>query len=1524
MSPQNPHHPSPTADPLRDFHPVVRAWFTKTFAGPTPPQVLGWPSIAAGRNTLVLAPTGSGKTLAAFLWAINHLFEQRLDESLRPGTRILYVSPLKALNNDIQRNLQAPLSGIEGEAERRGLRLTPIRTAVRTGDTPQSQRAAMVRRPPDILITTPESLYIMLTSRRTRPLFATVQYVIVDEIHSVCGNKRGVHLSLSLERLARLADQELVRIGLSATQKPLESIAAFLGGQGWKEGNLSPRPVTIIDAGRKKEMDLRVDSPVADFSLVSQEGVWPLILSDILEQIRKHTTTLVFVNNRRLAERIAAKLNEMVGDPDSPAATGLFAVPRGGSPSGGGGAQRKTRTDGDPPSPVQAYHGSMSQSARAQMEEDLKAGRLRALIATSALELGIDVGSIDLVIQLQSPKGVARGLQRVGRSGHLVSARSKGRIYPTHREDLVEAAVVARAMVEHEVETTAIPENCLDVLAQQIVAMVAVEEWDGDELFDFLRQSFCYRRLSQKLFAGVLQMLAGRYAREEFPQLRPRISWDKINNRLRPLPGSGRLAVTGGGTITDRGYFGVYLEDGKTKVGEVDEEFVYETRLGDTFILGTSIWKVRAMDANRLTVNAAPGQPARMPFWRGEGIGRSVELGNSVGAFRRELAGRLERDDCLSWLQQEYPIDSRAAWNILEYFRKQHSVAGVVPHDRLILVEGFRDEIGDPRIVVHSAFGRRVNGLLGLVLARLLHQETGVEPQMYANDNGVLLRCPDIDSLPLDLVDRLSPQTAEELVMEELTSSPLFVGQFRQNAVRALLMPRLAPGKRTPLWLQRLRAGDLLQVSRRHDDFPIVIETVRETLHDILDFGTFISLLREMQLGNIGIHTTFTEVPSPFAASLLFSFIAVYMYEWDQPRTDRFTQYLSINRELLSEVVDLDTLSGLIRPEAILEVQRQLQHEADGARARSPEELMEILLRIGDLTDEELAARCEGDPGSMIRRLASDGRAEQVEFPDGPRWIAGEDRDLYRAFPTRDHLPRILGRYLQHHGPITSEELAVRYGLEREDVERAAERLSGDRSFVQGRFRPRELPGGDQPQWAYKPNIERIHRQTLSILRREIQPCSFRDFTGFLHHWQHLSRERRLEGAGSLQVCLEQFQGLSLPADIWARDVIRARVEGVDLTRLDQITSGGSIVWAGTGPGRMTVFSRGTGALFLQTDEEAEQNNLGEAARRVLNHLERHGASFLGDIRDGVRLSLQALNRGISELFWKGYITNDLFTEIISVRKPTRTRSEPPLEPIQILSPRRNPYRSQLVRSVRRAIEQAPGWKGRWSLLSSPGVLGAEMSLEEQAAAQASQVLQRYGILARELYRREDLFPWPVVAAELQRMELRGEIRRGYFVDGLSGMQYALPSAIETLRRLRSQPGEGRDRSERILLNACDPASPYGPGIEPPARDPSRSSPRLVRQASHSLVYEGGEPLIYIEQYGSRIWTLGRVGTETLLEAISWLTSLLSQPSSLQPVRTIRIELIDGERAARSHFAGLFLKAGFRRDRDQTLTYDGY
>ncbi|MBX2991897.1 MAG: DEAD/DEAH box helicase [Bacteroidetes bacterium] len=1526
--------------PLNDFHPTVRRWFEKTFGEPSPPQVQGWPSISSGKHTLILAPTGSGKTLAAFLWAINHLVEQHLAKELPPGVRILYVSPLKALNNDIQRNLELPLEGIRQEAEADGLKLPAITTAVRTGDTPQHRRSAMIRKPPDILITTPESLYLMLTSKQARKIFTTVQYVIVDEIHSVCNNKRGVHLSLTLERLQQVAQQDFVRIGLSATQRPLEDIAAFLGGQMWNGSEMLPRPVNIVDAGQKKQMDLMVECAPPDFSDLPAESVWPMVFTEILQLILLHKTTLIFVNNRRLAERVAAKLNEMLtGENNEGASAGrafnMYAVPmalpnpKSQVPSSNqfaiGNSQSATPPIDNPQSEirnpqsviprndlVQAYHGSMSRTAREQMEAELKAGNLRCLVATSSLELGIDIGSIDLVIQLQSPKGVARGLQRVGRSGHVIAATSKGRIFPTFREDLVESAVVSHAMMQHDVEFTNIPKDCLDVLAQQIVAMVSVEEWHVDELFSLIKQSYCYRDLSGKLYSGVLNMLAGRYTNEMFRELRARISWDKVNNTLRALPGSSQLAITSGGTIADRGYFGVYLEDGKTKVGEVDEEFVYESRAGDTFILGSSVWRMLEIDANRITVAPAPGMPARMPFWRGEGIGRSFELSIKVADFRKEMSHRVDSPDCLKWLQTEFPVDSKAAWNIEQYFLKQKNITGVVPHSELLVIEGFRDEVGDPRIVIHSSFGRRVNGLLGLLFSRRLQQLIGTEPQMLYNDDGILLRCPDVDELPLNLADNLTLSEAEDIVLTDLLSSPLFGGQFRMNAARALLMPKIAPGKRTPLWLQRLRAKDLLQIARQFNDFPIVIETIRDVLNDVLDFEHFKEIVQKIVVGRIRVESVHTEVPSPFAASLLFDFIQVYMYEWDEPKTDRMSRYLEVNRELLSEVVDLDSMSEMLRPEAIETVERQLQHAAEGYKARSPEELLEILLRVGDLSEEEIKERIvEGDL-SMLYELEKNGRAIRMNFPSGTRWIAGEEDDLYSYSDSEQNQTAIIRRYLQSHGPVSSQELTARYGFKHENVSDLLTKLATAKEIIEGKFKAAGQSSG--MQFVYRTNLERIHRQTITILRKEIQPSSIAEFTNFLLHWQKLHPSTQEIGAEGVQNVLEQFQALPLPAEAWEREILFRRVKNYSRESLASLTSAGTIVWTGGGPGKLKCIVRGEGSAFLEQLSPEFEAGLAEASRRILTYIRANGASFLHDIRSGTHLSLDAINNGIAELFWNGLVTNDVFAELLAVKRFAKPGEEKPLEPIDLVTGRRNPYRFKAMQSVRRALKQVPGWSGRWSLVHLPGVLGAELTLEEKAEAQAVLLLNRYGILAREFYKREELLPWGMIAAQLQRMEMRGEIRRGYFVEGLSGMQYALPAAVESLRRMRA--GVAGDE-EAILVNACDPANPAGVGgfsIEPqPSRIPS-----------NYIAFHRGTPVLVIEGNGARLHTIGEPATGVVTSALKQFISLIKLPDGLRPFKEIVVEHCNSERPAASPLAPLLASLGFRRDVNQTMRYDGY
>jgi ATP-dependent helicase Lhr and Lhr-like helicase len=1502
---------SASLSPLLDFHPVVRAWFERTYHEPSPPQMLGWPSIAAGRHTLILAPTGSGKTLAAFLWAINHLVEERLAGEPASGVRILYVSPLKALNNDIHRNLEEPLAGIQAEARLQALHLPPITTAVRTGDTPASKRASMLRKPPDILITTPESLYLMLTSPRARGIFRTVHYVIVDEIHSVCGNKRGVHLSLSLERLARVAEQEFIRIGLSATQRPLDLIARYLGGVDRSTGRPEPRPVAIIDAGQKKQMDLRVECAAPDFSLLSPEGIWPLVFREMLENIRRHRTTLVFVNNRRLAERIAAKLNEMILGTGQ--TFGLYAVPH----STGATLESNPGIEAGTPIPVQAYHGSMSREARERMEDDLKAGRLSVLVATSSLELGIDIGSIDLVIQVQSPKGIGRGLQRVGRSGHLVTAGSKGRIYPTHREDLVESAVVARAMTLHDVEPVNIPENCLDVLAQQIVAMVSVEEWDAEELYTLVRQSYCYRELPSDLYGSVLQMLAGRYAHEAFRDLRARISWDRVNNTLRALPGSNHLAITSGGTIADRGYFGVYLEDGRTRVGEVDEEFILESRVGDTFILGSSVWRMIAIDANRLTVVAAPGQPARMPFWRGEGIGRSFEVGRQIGEFRRTIGARLDTPGCTEQIQQAYPVDGRSAWNIVEHLRRQREATGMVPNDRLILIEGFRDEIGDPRIIIHSCFGRRVNALLGLVLARRLENRVAVEPQMLYNDDGILLRCSDVDTLPLDLLEGLTPGEASEIILTDILSSPLFGGQFRQNASRALLMPRAAPGRRTPLWLQRLRAADLLQVARQVDDFPIVVETIRDVLQDVLDYTHLQAVVRDIAGGSISVRTVQTDFPSPFATGLLFDFIAVYMYEWDQPRSDRLTQFVSINREVLSGILNIDTIRSLVRPEAVTAVESRLQHTAEGTQARSPEELLEILLRVGDLTDSELSDRCAGLAPHIVEDLARNGRAIRMEVGGEARWVAGEERILYTDPGT--HAPVLLRRYLQTHGPVGTARLASRFGLAADRVEQVLTQLS-EREPISRRPGSGDQAGGVEADWFYRPTMERIQRSTLQILRKEIRPSPIDGYTRFLFRWQHLSPGTQFEGRTGLAACLEQMQGLPLPSETWEREILLRRVRGYSSPALQEVCASGAFVWTGSGQGKLRITTRGEGAVFLPPSSTENEMPLRPSARRILESVSRHGASFFGDLRTDTHLSLTALNDGIAELVWNGLLTNDRFDELLQVGRPSRTPREAGIDTIAFIRPYHDPDRVRLMRSARKAIRSVPGWNGRWSPVHVPGVMGEPLSTEERAELQARQLLDRYGILPREFCRREEILPWPLLAAVLQGMELRGEIRRGYFVEGLSGMQYALPEAVEELRAGSAPVGGGR----LTLLAACDPANPFGVGVGLPGIAPAAVGRTISRIPSTYLVFSNGLPIAVIEGYGARLDVLGDPPPADLAEGLTLLTDLLRLSPEHRPFRGIVIEHCNELRATASPLEPLLRSLGFRADRNQTMRFDGY
>jgi ATP-dependent Lhr-like helicase len=787
---------------------------------------------------------------------------------------------------------------------------------------------------------------------------------------------------------------------------------------------------------------------------------------------------------------------------------------------------------------------------------------------------------------------------------------------------------------------------------------------------------------------------------------------------------------------------------------------------------------------------------------------------------------------------------------------------------------------------------------------------------MLYNDDGILLRCNDAEAVPLDLFDGMNPKAVEDVVLEEVLQSPVFGGQFRQNAGRALLMPRTTPGKRTPLWLQRLRAADLLQTVRQFEDFPIVIETVREVLNDVLDFPHFREVIGRIASGAMRVKTVQTEIPSPFAASLLFDFIAVYMYEWDQPRADRLSQYLAINRELLAEVVDLESVSSLIRPEAIQTVERRLQHMEETRRARTPEELMELLIRIGDLSADEILHRCAGDGQAMVDVLEVDQRVVRVRVGSATRWVAGEDRQTYARLDVDREAERVLRRFVEHHGPITTAELANRYAISEDRIRSITARWEGDRSMARGRFRPQGLPGTEEQQWCFRPNMERIHRQTISILRKEIQPCALEEFTFFLQSHHHLAPGRLLSGEQAIAQSLEELEGLQLPAEIWERDILLHRISGFTTDLLERGSASGRFVWSGAGAGRLRVFQRGNGVLFIDTTTTDEPVSLSEAGGRVLNFLERHGASFLADIRAGTNLSLAALNSAMAELFWNGQTTNDVAGELFQLKRSGRPDPDAPVEPVRLLGPRSRPGVGPVLRSARKAIRQVPGWSGRWSLLRHPGVMGEERTPEEQAGEHADLLLRRYGVVAREFVKREDLFPWPVLAAEFQRRELRGELRRGYFVKGLSGMQYATPATVEELRESCSLRGS---ETQVVLLNACDPANPLGPGIDTPA-----GFPRVTRLPGNYVVFHAGLPVLLAENYGSRLWSSRDARGALVRDAMSALLGLTRLPVHLRPVRSIHVELCNGTRPALDPLGDVLMTLGFVRDANQTMRYEGF
>ncbi|HVL93007.1 MAG TPA: DEAD/DEAH box helicase [Acidimicrobiales bacterium] len=1420
---------------LDRFSPHTRAWFDATFDAPTPAQERGWDAISGGRSTLILAPTGSGKTLAAFLWALDRLLTEPRAEDAPASVRVLYVSPLKALTYDVERNLRAPLAGIALAAERAGASLPAVSVATRTGDTPASERRAMARRPPDVLITTPESLYLLLTSA-AREVLAGVEQVIVDEVHAVAGTKRGAHLALSLERLERLVAAagrpSPPRIGLSATQRPLDTLARFLGGRDAATG--APRPVTIVDAGVSKPLDLEVIVPIEDMGELgrpirtpdgdplmvgpaagdpeARHSIWPAMHPVLLDLIRAHTSTLVFVNSRRLAERLSARLNELAGE-----------------------------------ELVRAHHGSLAYEQRLEIEDALKAGKLPALVATSSLELGIDMGAIDLVVQVEAPSSVASGLQRIGRAGHRVGEPSKGRIFPKFRGDLVVAAVVAQRMVGGLIEETSLPRNPLDVLAQQIVAMVAVETMTVEEVAAVAAGAEPFADLSRDLLEGVLDMLAGRYPSDEFAELRPRIVWDRLAGTLAARPGARMLAVTSGGTIPDRGLFGAFTPGGG-RVGELDEEFVYESRVGETFLLGATTWRIEEITRDRVIVTPAPGQPGKMPFWHGDHVGRPYELGRAVGAFVAEAEGWSDER-----LAADCGLDPLAAANLRAYLAEERAATGgLLPTDRQVVVERFRDELGDWRICVLSPFGARVHAPWALAVEAKVRDRLGLEVQAIWSDDGLVVRLPEADDAPPVESVLLEPEEVEELVVGQVGSSALFAARFRENAARALLLPRRRPGSRTPLWQQRQRAADLLAVASKYGSFPILLETYRECLRDVFDLPALVGLMGDIRARRVRVSAVDTPAPSPFASSLAFAYVASFMYDGDAPLAERRAQALTLDRRMLAELVGSDELRELIDPAALARLEAELQYLDESRWARSPDAASDLLRRLGDLTPAELDARCTSP---FADALVRDRRAVEVRVAGEARLIAAEDAGRYRdgvgaavprgvpdAFlePVPDAAEQLVRRWARTHGPFTAGDPAARLGLPVDRVDAVLAGLGRAGTLVAGEFRP----GGSGREWCDAEVLRLLRQRSLAALRREVEPTSAEALARFLPAWQGVGA-----GAGGLDRTFEvvgQLQGVAIPASVLEADVLAARVRGYSPRLLDELLAAGEVLWTGAGPlgrsdGKVALYLRGGALARASVAPLPGADRPGGAEHdRLRSLLADRGARFFRDLGGADdRATLDAL----WDLVWAGEVTNDSFAAV------------------RALARRRAPTRGSRPRPGRLATLGPPTSQGRWSLVERGGATPTE-----GAAAVAAALLERHGVVTREAVRGEGIpGGFAGVYPVLRAMEEAGRIRRGYFVAGLGGAQFALPGAVDRLRAARG----GGPEVPTVVLAATDPANPFGVALAWPVPGPKRVAGAYV-------VIVDGLASLYLERGGRGLLALRETDGTWEEAAVAALATLVT------------------------------------------------
>ncbi len=1640
------------------FHPVTAEWFRAVFEGPTQPQREGWPAIARGDSTLILAPTGTGKTLTAFLWCLDRLMLQprpfttppaaaKLAKRVRGkktrepktqllpegvGVRVVYISPLKALAVDVERNLRSPLQGIANMAQRMGVPVHTPEISVRTGDTPTSERARFSKHPGEILITTPESLYLLLTSNAGEAL-RTVETVIIDEIHALVPTKRGAHMALSLERLEALTGRKIQRIGLSATQRPLEEVARFLGGaegrvqgtgnreqrtailapaealtiaadtivsnlaegdpenaadfsplnlaaieEGFSPGltldasdkkpvpcSLFPvpseqlpvplaeaqgiryRPVTIVNAGARKRLELTVEVPVEDMARLGEiqdtpsgpasqgpkrTSIWQSIHPRLLEIIRQHQSTILFVNARRIAERLAGAINELAGEQIA-----------------------------------RAHHGSLAASQRSEIEELLKAGHIRALVATSSLELGIDMGAVDLVIQIEAPPSVASGMQRIGRAGHQVGAPSKGIIFPKYRADLIACAAVTRAMHEGHVESTRFLRNALDVLAQQIVAIIAhpplpqeeaarraakfrsdEDEAPGlsyDALLGIVRSCSGYAGISTQVFDGVLDMLAGRYPSDEFGELRPRITWDRTRGWLTPRQGVKKIAILNGGTIPDRGLYGVFLSGERSKpirVGELDEEMVFEARTGETFILGASTWRIDEITHDRVLVSPAPGEPGKMPFWHGDQAGRPLEFGRRIGALVRELRD-MPRSAAITRLTREHDLDQLAAENVMRYLADQEVATESVPDDRTIVVERVRDELGDWRVCVMTPFGSRVHAPWAMAVQGRIRAAGHADVETMWSEDGFVVRFPESDGAPD--VDQFFPgaQEAVDSVQRQLGSTALFAAKFREAAARALLLPRRRADGRTPLWQQRKRAYDLLSVAARYPEFPMLLEAYRECLRDVFDMPALSEILRSIVQRQIRVHTVDSRTPSPFASALLFSYVANYIYDGDAPLAERRAQALSIDQEQLRELLGDADLRELLDANAIEETEEQLQMLADDYRARSMDGIHDMLLRLGDLNRAELLRRVTSPEVAItVDRLQKARRVLEIKFGTEKRLIAVEDAARYRdalgvplppGLPTAflqtapDAITDLIRRYARTHGPFTTPEVASRFSIPLETAESVLQKLVGSGRVIEGAFRP----AGQQREWCDVEVLRTIRRRSLAKLRKEVEPVEQKTLARLFTHWQGVLTPRR--GLDALLDVIETLQGAPLPASLLETEILPARIANYKPADLDTLIAAGEVTWAGFEPlgerdGRIGLYLAEKLPLLwpvvntAQAGSAIEDNSATkEREEKIIDYLRTHGASFFQNLHDGTGggypgESLEAL----WNLVWRGAITND---SLQSLRAYTDRNSNGRSQTNHQGKPLRRVHNQAANFRSRRTTP--PTAQGRWALhpaytVGAPHIASDVWvrSATEWSHAEAHQLLQRYGVVFRETAHAESLpGGFSAIYDVMKALEESGKIRRGYFAAELGATQFALPAALDLLRSLRTKRPD--TDPEMIVLAATDPANPYGALLKWP--QPADGS-SLTRSVGARVVLADGALTAYLRRGNPNVQVFlpeeepvrGQImrSLARYFVVMAQTTGRLNDPAEHTGGIGMFIQTINGIHVAEHPMARALLDAGFQ------------